>query len=116
MWISPRTVLAAAGVPTPDTMQGEDFAPLYLQEEPPAWRDEFFYEHPTVSNRERIPSSEAVVRKDVKYHYWPEWDFEELFDLRADPLEEHNLAADPSESARLEELREVLDTLRSEAR
>jgi hypothetical protein len=34
---------------------------LYLRRRPPAWRDEFFYEHPTITSRDRIPSSQAVV-------------------------------------------------------
>jgi arylsulfatase A-like enzyme len=110
------TFLAAAGIPAPEGMQGRDFAPLYLEADPPAWRREFYYEHPTVTNRERIPSSEAVVRKDVKYSSWPEWGFEELYDLRADPFEEHNLASDPSQAGRLAELRAALERLRQEAR
>jgi arylsulfatase A-like enzyme len=110
------TILAAAGVPVPSGMQGKDFAPLYLSAHPPKWRDEFFYEHPVVSNRERIPSSEAVVRKDVKYIVWPDWGYEELFDLKHDPLEEHNLAGDPSAASRLAELRARLEELRHQAR
>src|SRR5690606_23219159 len=69
------TLLAAAGITPPGGMQGEDFAPLYLDVDPPTWREEFYYEHPTVTCRDRIPASEAVVRKNVKYSYWPEWDF-----------------------------------------
>jgi arylsulfatase len=110
------TILAAAGLPAPSTMQGKDFAPLYLAASPPHWRDEFFYEHPIVTNRERIPSSEAVVRKDVKYIVWPDWGYEELFDLKKDPLEEHNLAGDPSEASRLAELRGKLEEMRRQAR
>jgi arylsulfatase A-like enzyme len=110
------TVLKAAGVPIPDEMQGRDFAPLYLDADPQSWRSEFYYEHPTVSNRDRIPSSRAVVRKDEKYSYWPEWDFEELYDLEADPFEEHNLAGDPVEAGRLRELRSRLEELMRRAR
>ena len=62
------TVVAAAGLAVPAVMQGRDLSPLYLQTRPPAWRDEFFYEHPTVLGKDRIPSSRAVIRKD-----WNTW-------------------------------------------
>jgi arylsulfatase len=88
------TIVSAAGVPVPPGMQGEDLAPLYLGSRPPAWRDEFFYEHPTITSRDRIPSSQAVVRRDWKYVEWPEFDYRQLFNLKDDPGELRNLAAD----------------------
>jgi arylsulfatase A-like enzyme len=111
-------LLAAAGVPAPEAMQGRDFSPLYLasgQPAQPAWRDEFFYEHATIRNTDFIPSSQALVRKDVKYIWWPDFKHEELFDLRHDPHETHNLAADPAQRAVLEELRERFKKLAAEA-
>ncbi len=110
------TILAAAGVDPPRNMQGTDIAPLYLAEDRPSWRTEFFYEHPTISNVNRIPSSEALVRKDVKYIWWPDFEHEELFDLLADPLEEHNLAKDPERAAQLDELRKRFHELKAAAR
>jgi len=110
------TILAAAGVPAPVMMQGRDIAPLYLAEKKPAWRTEFFYEHATIRNVEFIPSSEALVRRDVKYLYWPDFKHEELFDLKADPLEELNLAADPANKARLDELRKRFAELKAAAK
>jgi len=58
---------------------------LYLNAVPPAWRDEFYYEHPTITSKDRIPTSQAVIRKDWKYIEWPEFDYQQLFDLRSDP-------------------------------
>jgi arylsulfatase A-like enzyme len=121
------TILAAAGINPPkgmqSGMQGADLAPLLLPDfgespdsrsprdnadEPVVWREEFFYEHPTISNRERIPASQAVVGRDFKYIHWPEWDHEQLFDLKNDPTEKTNLAADPNFDSQLQQHRKKL--------
>lgn len=87
------TILGAAGVKIPEKFMGRDMSSLYLKEgeiEEEAggkWREEFFYEHPIISNKNYIPSSEALVRKDYKYMYWPDYGFEQLFDLINDPGE-----------------------------
>lgn len=81
------TILAAAGLPAPDKMMGSDITPLYLSPTATEWRDEFFYEHPIISNKHYIPASEALVRKDYKYMYWPNYGYEQLFNLKADPGE-----------------------------
>jgi arylsulfatase A-like enzyme len=110
------TFLAAAGVAAPPRMQGRDLAPLYLAARPPAWRTEFFYEHATINNITFIPSSQALVRKDAKYLFWPDFNFEELFDLKADPAETHNLVADPAYAATLAVMRESFAVLKTAAR
>jgi arylsulfatase A-like enzyme len=110
------TILAAAGVAAPKTMQGENLAPLYLAEKTPAWRDEFFYEHPTIRSTAFIPSSAALVRKDVKYIHWPDFEHEELFDLAADPYEERNLAGEAKYAETLAKLRARFQELKAKAR
>lgn len=50
------------------------------------------------------PDAAAAV---ARYHRRPA---EELYDLRADPWERHNLAAEPASAARLRELRRELDS------
>lgn len=99
------TILRAANLEMPERMQGEDVAPLYLRADEVPWRDEFFYEHPTITNRERIPTSLGVIGRHVKYVRWPEWDHEQLFDLRTDPDEARNLALDPAHAATLHGMR-----------
>lgn len=110
------TILAATGIAAPATMQGRDLSPLYLAEQKPAWRTEFFYEHATIKNTSFIPSSEALVRKDAKYFYWPDFKQEQLFDLKADPIEERDLIADPAQAARLAEMRARFAELKAAAR
>ena len=111
------TILAAAGIPAPATMQGRDLAPLHLESSAPTdWRTEFFYEHPTIKDTSFIPSSQALVRPAEKYLFWPDFDHEQLFDLAADPYELDDLAADPSRSSKLIELRQRFATLRAAAK
>jgi arylsulfatase A-like enzyme len=110
------TILGAAGVATPPGMQGRDFSPLYLAAEKPAWRDEFFYEHAIINNKNFIPASEALVRKDWKFMRWPDFDREQLFDLKADPFEEKDLIADPGQKDRLAEMRGRFAELKAAAR
>src|SRR5690625_2410114 len=110
------SIIAAAGLEIPQEMQGVDLAPLYLSANPPEWRDEFFYEHPTITDKNRIPSSEAVVRLDMKYVFWPEWSYEQLFDLNEDPTEKHNLIDDTEYNERLREMRDKMEMWRQKAR
>lgn len=109
------TLLATAGVAAPERMQGRDFAPLYLAAEAPAWREEFFCEHAVITSPQRIPASQALVRRDVKYFWWPDFEREQLFDLAADPHEQRDLAADPAAAGRLATLRSRFAELRAAA-
>jgi arylsulfatase len=108
------TILAAAGRPLPAGMQGRDFAPLYLAAETPAWREDFFYEHAVIRDRDFIPASEALVTREWKYLLWPDSGTEELFHLTRDPGEQVNLAA--TETERLEAMRRRFAELKRAAR
>lgn len=110
------TILAAVGISAPSTVQGRNIAPLYLSSDKPAWRSEFFYEHAIIRNKDFIPASEALVRKDWKYFYWPDYEFEQLFDLRANPWEENDLARDSAHAAKLAEMRQRFAELKAAAR
>ncbi len=110
------TILAATGIPAPKSMQGRDIAPLYLAAEKPAWRSEFFYEHAVVKAKDVIPASEALVRKDWKYMLWPDFEYEQLFHLTADPGEENDVARDPAHAAKLTEMRARFGELKAAAK
>jgi len=109
------TILAAAGIPAPKNMQGQNYAPLYLAEKTPVWRTEFFEEHAASKKGVFIPASEALVRKDWKYFYWPDYQREQLFNVVADPHEENDLVKDPAQKARLEEMRQRFNELKAAA-
>lgn len=110
------TLVAAAGLPVPMVMQGQVLSPVYLEARPPKWRDEFFYEHPTVLGRSRIPSSRAVIRKEWKYVEWPEFDHRQLFDLKKDPGELQNLAGGRAHATQEKRMREQLEALQQRVR
>jgi arylsulfatase len=109
------SILRAAGVEIPQSMQGCDLSDLYLVDQPRPWRTDFYYEHPTIDRVDFIPSSEAVIAKDVKYIFWPDYDVEQLFDLTADPHEERDLVENPAFEGRRKALRERLNVLRTAA-
>ncbi len=110
------TILAAADIQPPATMQGRNIAPLYLAGKKPEWRQEFFYEHPVFDNKDRIPSSEALVRKDFKYMLWPDFGREQLFNLKADPFEENDIIGDPARQETLAEMRARFAELKAAVR
>lgn len=110
------TIVAAAGLPVPPVMQGQDLSPLYLQARAPAWRDEFFYEHPTVLGKERIPSSQGVIRRDWKYIEWPEFGHQQLFDMKNDPGEIRNLAGHAAYASQQARMRQRLEAWRQRVR
>jgi arylsulfatase len=56
------------------------------------------------------------VRKDWKYFYWPDFKVEQLFHVRADPLEENDLIADTGQKERLAEMRRRFAELKAAAR
>jgi arylsulfatase len=61
-----------------------------------------------------IPASEALVRKDYKYFYWPDFNYEQLFDLTNDPGEVNDLfnSENPLHRQKLNEMRGRFDELK----
>jgi arylsulfatase len=109
------TILGAAGLPQAPTMQGRDIADLYLAEGE-EWRDEFFFEHPVHVHPDVIPESSALVRKDFKYMRWPGSLEEQLFDLKADPLELNDLITSEKHQDIIAEMRARHDELQQHAK
>jgi arylsulfatase A-like enzyme len=98
------TMLDLAGLPAPPAMQGLSLAPA-LRSEGFRTREDWFYEH--LFKHAGIPKCEGVRTERWKYVRWIETQplFEELYDLRADPFERRNLAADAACAEVLGELR-----------
>lgn len=85
------TLLDAAGVAVPETMQGRSFMPV-IRGEQVAWRDAFLYEYFWERSFPQTPTVLGVrtdTHKFMKYHGI--WDVYEMYDLEQDPDEMHNL-------------------------
>ena len=98
------TILALAGLPRPQNIQGQNLLPL-IEGTIDDWRDEFFCEHRF--DHPGMAKSEGVRTKRWKYIRYFEQNpvYEELYDLESDPHESQNLAGGPSVAAQLTEMR-----------
>lgn len=109
-------ILAAAGVKIPGGMQGKDFSELYDQKGKTGWRQDFYYAHPVVIDEKRIPASEAIIARDSKYILWPNYGYEEFFDLEKDPMEKNNRISDPDCAQKIQSLKERFKVLKESAK
>jgi len=88
--ISP-TILEAAGLKAPDSMDGRSFLSLAQGRDVP-WRDKLLYEYYWERNFPQSPTVHALRTDQYKYiHYFGLWDIDELYDIKNDPHETKNL-------------------------
>jgi arylsulfatase A-like enzyme len=85
------TILEAAGVPVPDGLTGRSMVPFLRGETPEDWPDAVYSQ---MNGVELYYTQRAVQTKEWKYVY-NGFDFDELYDLTADPHETVNLADRP---------------------
>lgn len=107
------TVLEVAGIARPPEMEGRSLVPLF-RDRGPAWRSSFVIEYYTDTVFPRVLNMgyQAVRTERWKYIRYRELQgMNELYDLRADPYELHNLVGDASSAAQLRELQAELDRL-----
>jgi len=107
------TILGYAGIEIPVEMQGVDLVKLVKAEI--EGRKEFFYEH-TFDGSPKLPKVEGVVSPTLKYMYYPEHDYEELFDLKIDPYEINNLVNDPAYSELLKKQRILYNEIKQKVK
>lgn len=99
------TFLELAGQPVPAAMHGRSWQPLLAGKAEAPWREAFFYCY-FYERGFGTPTTTAVRTAEAKLIKYPghaEWT--EVFDLKADPYETRNLAADPASA----ELRKKLE-------
>ena len=85
------TFLGAAGLEAPPECAGASWMPL-AQGKTAQWRNELLYEYYWERNYPQTPTMHALRGDRYKFiRYHGVWDMDELYDLREDPAELHNL-------------------------
>lgn len=108
------TLLDFASVPVPKEFQGRSLRPLLQGKTPKDWRTAFYYRYYEYPKPHRVLPHYGVRTERHKLVHYPttgEW---ELFDLQVDPHETRNLYGEPKYAEVAEELRSLLQRLKSE--
>src|SRR5690606_31332236 len=109
------TILNLADLEAPKAMQGIDLLEMIPSHKKALDRKEFFYEHVFLGSPQ-LPKSHAVVRKDIKYIFYPEHDYEVVYDLENDPGETTNVATLPAYAGKVADLRKSYHKLKKSAK
>ncbi len=89
------TLIDAAGGEIPDDMQGKSFLSVLKGEVPKDWRKYVYYHYYASGGEHNVAKHVGVRSKDYKLIYFYENDEWELYDLKKDSLELHNVYDNP---------------------
>lgn len=108
------TLLEAAGLAIPKTVQGVSLLPV-IRGENPRWREAMLYEYFWEAEYPQTPTVLGVRTEQYKYmHYHGIYDVDELYDLKNDPKEMRNLIDDAASHEIRERMRRRLESLLKE--
>lgn len=109
------TILDLAGVKSPAGVQGESWRPLFKGKSAD-WRKDFYYEYDLERPYVKRPTIRGIRTERWKYSETPELeDIPELYDLKNDPYEMHNLQGKPEYAKIQAELKARLTEMEKEA-
>ncbi|MFH1742859.1 MAG: sulfatase/phosphatase domain-containing protein, partial [bacterium] len=105
------TILDAAGLSIPNTIQGMSFLPV-ARSEKPKWRDAVLYEYFWEESFPQTPTVLGVRTEDYKYMWYHGiFDCNELYNLKEDPHEMVNLIEDAKNFEIRQEMHKRLEEL-----
>lgn len=116
------TFLDLAGLPLAASMQGRSLVPLLHGETPANWRTSVYYRYYHDPGHHNTAAHLGVRTATHKLIYYWKKNAYEMFDLTADPCEQHNLlysadeAAKPEVAAKFAELKAEIARLQAEYR
>jgi N-acetylglucosamine-6-sulfatase len=110
------SLLELCGAPPLEKIHGQSFKRL-AQGDAQGWRKSWYYEYNYEKQFPYTPNVRSVRTDDWKYIHYPHGDGgpdrhkPELYNLKVDPEERRNLAADPACADKLKELQQELERL-----
>lgn len=103
------TFLDLAGAPIPDDIQGESLLPLLQGKHPRNWRKSLYYHYYEYPAEHAVKRHYGVLYKNYKLiHFYRDIDAWELYDLKNDPHELHNIYGQKGTEKITRELRREL--------
>ncbi len=109
------TFLELAGVKVPENIHGRSLVPLLRGEEPADWRDALYYHYYEYPAEHMVKRHYGVRTERYKLiHFYNDIDVWELYDLREDPSEMHNIYGQPGTEAVTAELKERIAALQEQ--
>ena len=100
-----------------DNIHGKSWVKLVHDGADPTWRTAWFYEYNYEKQFPYTPNVRAIRTDQYKYIHYPHGDaspdryIAELYDLKSDPEEDHNLIKDPAKQQLIESLKTQLTAL-----
>jgi arylsulfatase A-like enzyme len=106
------TILDFAGIKIPAEMQGMSMKPLLTGYHPADWRNAIYYHYYEYPGVHAVKRHYGIRTEQYKLiHFYNDIDTWELFDLKNDPDEMHNLADSEKYSRLVEDLKKQLNDL-----
>jgi arylsulfatase A-like enzyme len=102
--------MAAAGLKTPEEVQGESILPI-LKDASKSVRDSVYYAYYEIGEH-AVPQHYGIRTRTHKLFYLPATQEWQMFDLKKDPQEMNNVYSDPEYATTQKELTAEYDRLR----